>query len=558
MSARIARRVPAATFRNLVPERPDCPIAGRAPTNNSPHFGQTPFSDAVWELEALLYVRYWRRARSDRAHDLRSSPRAVCDSCTTGAHTKPQRRDTLVLMKRSPPARMLLTCLTLVLGGACGKHGSKPKDGNGSGAEASDWKFFSFVAAPRNQLAVVIADGKAALVNGDGQVISPIKIASDEIVAKGNGEMVLLAAGASFHAIGPMGHEIWTRTILADQADFGDSTFATAGADGSAVVALASGRSLYEEAHPSNRVYRTSNGYLFASNDELWFVDEATGKKLWRRSIADLGRSALSRGNSSLVVLRPDRTFQELDYSQGKLLADGTCEGEAPTTPAKPSECAGFPKIDLGKDTATLLARIPGGGDYYLLAKDAARQPVQQLIARDVVGRSRWMVPWPEAAGGVLEGPPLTDNASQLIAFVDTYRSRTMLVFDNTNGKLEFTQPLEPGERLVGLYENCWLIVRADAIICVDARTGADTWEVSTSGGRVEAWPLAGGEVLLLDGNPPTLSRIGRDGHRRWQTELVEAADRDRWHFSDTLGIGDVAGKLSVINLKSGRLAQVH
>ncbi len=446
----------------------------------------------------------------------------------------------------------------LALGVACGKHGSKPTEGDGSGAEATGWTFVSFVAAPRNQLAVLIADGRAALVKGDGKVISPITVQSDEIVAKGNGEMVLVAAGASFHAIDPAGHEAWTRSVHADEADFGNSTFATAGSGGSAVVALATGKPLYKDAHPSKRVYRANDGYVFADDGEIWFVDEASGKERWRRSIADLGRAAITRGNRSLIVLRPDRTFQELDYAEGKLLADGTCEGESPSEPAKPSECAGFPKIDLAKDTASLLARVPGRGDYYLVEKNASKHRGQRLIARDVVGRARWTVPWPETAGGVLEGRPITDDASQLVAFVDTYRSRQMLVFDDMNGKLEFTHPLDSGQRLIGLAGNCWLTVRSDAIVCVDARSGADTWKVATSGRKVDAWPLAGGEVLLVDGNPPTLSRISTNGHRRWQTELVEAADKDRWHFSNTLGIGDVAGKLSVIDLESGRLVQVH
>lgn len=464
-----------------------------------------------------------------------------------------------------------------VIFGGCGKHAAKAKlgDTGSSGSAASDpkspWKFVGFVDAPRHQVAVVTTGVEAALVDGTGTLTAPIKIASDQIVAKGNGELVLLSAGDTFVGIDARGRTTWSANLPPGQASFGSSAFATATTKDSSVVALATGKPLYNGKPATQLAYHAHDGFVFGDAAELWFVDEATGAERWRQEL-DVLDAALVPGRSSVFVLHPDRTFQEVDVASGKPLSKGTCEGKPPGPEDHPktSECAGYPNVDLSKENTGGPLKDGDNGDYY--GHDKGKEGTY-LVARDPAGRIRWRTA-AQLQVDALEGPFRDVNEAKEVAFVSGKGDvRTLLVLDDTGGKLLFQHKLENHERLRGSTGLCWLVVNDRHASCLDHRSGAPTWNVVTSGRAVEAWPLAGGAALLVDGDPVTLSRVEKDGRRAWQTALPDttlehAKDPDKvtapfmgnhaWEFSDIVGI--VSGKdgLVVIDLATGKVGKVH
>jgi outer membrane protein assembly factor BamB len=205
-----------------------------------------------------------------------------------------------------------------------------------------------------------------------------------------------------------------------------------------------------------------------------------------------------------------------------------------------------------------------------------------KLFARDVVGRVRWSVPWPAPGKSVSERARIA-SAARLVGLVAESRDqgRSVLVFDDNDGRLLFEQSLGIRDRVADLAETCWLIVNDKAVKCIDARTGTVTWNVPVFGAKVDAWPLTGGEALVADGNPLALSRIAKDGKRRWQAELpdtdlerpeeldqtgslsyVTKIGHESWTFSDAMGIasGIVSSKsgVLVLDLETGKTASVH
>jgi outer membrane protein assembly factor BamB len=465
-------------------------------------------------------------------------------------------------------AWMALLCL------ACGNHGSKPKAheaGSAGSAAPVAWQFDQFVDAPKHRVAVLFAGSDAALVDGSGRATPAIKVGADPIAATGNGELVVLASGDTAHVLDAAGRQLAAVPTFGGQGVTGGSTFANAGDKGAGVYALSSGKPVYETKAPAKRVrYHAPDGYVFGSESELWFVEEATGKERWHVPIAALGNIELDARSDSMFVTHPDHTFEQLDLAHGKLLAKGTCAGKPSSADdRKHPGCAGYPNVDLAKDDVREPVKGPYGGDYYPYAKHGTET---FMVARDPVGRIRWSTPAPVNLNA-LRGPLTANRDAKVVAFVSgNGDAKRLLVFDDNDGKLLFQRELA-GERLVGATGPCWLVVSGKHAACLDVHTGAVTWEVVTSGELVEAWTLHDGEALLADGIPLTLSRIGKDGRRSWQVELPEthlehASDPDKqgslwvdskpWQLSDALGIVEGKDGLTVIDLVTGKLAKVH
>lgn len=452
--------------------------------------------------------------------------------------------------------RMSWLASLLVVVGGCGKHAApgNTAGSGGSGSAQREWQFDQFVDAPHHRLAVVRAENLAALVDGSGAMTPAIDMATtDDIVAHGDGRLVLLASRERAHGLDASGHEVWS-VARRGRSTTGTATFADASAAGSRIYALATGKAVYDRPSTSDRtIYHQPDGYVFGSAKELWFVDEATGKERWRQPIYGLADAAINVRPASVFVMHPDRTFQELEYTTGKLVAQGMCEGEPPPDQSdrKPSQCAGEPKVDFEKEMVSVTVKdSDGAGDYYVLTKGK----VSTVIARDPVGRVRWKTPAP-VDDDPFNGVTRTD--AEQVAFVSGRAARRVLsAFDDKDGKLLWQHPLRDGDRVLADAGTCWLVVDRTHASCLDARTGSATWSVVTSSETVDAKPLTDGEALLLEGNPITLSRIGKDGQRRWQTKLP--ATTDTWQFSDALGIVAGDDRLVVIDLANGKVATVH
>lgn len=460
----------------------------------------------------------------------------------------------------------------------CGKKG-------GAGTkevEGGAWKFVAFVDSPRNGVALVERGTKAAFVKPDGTLSPTITVSSDDLIAKGNGDAVVLADGKSIHAVDAMaGREFWSHPVAVSAGSIGASTVAVATGNKSLVFGLTGGQGLYEGSL-AKRVVRAGDGFAFASDDEVWFVEES-GKERWRKKVERLEKAAFLELPGSLLVVRPEHNYVELTLADGSSKA-GTCDpppnaaDEAERGHATALPCVGG--MNMGPDDSVVeIAGSKEVGDYNLLSKPAKRgDRTVNVIARDAVGRVRWSVPWPVQSMSVTERARIASDA-KLVAFVvgSAGDARHLLVFDDSDGRFLFDHPLAAHERVAGLAESCWLIVGDKAVRCIEARSGAGIWSVPAFGAKVEAWPMRGGEALIADGNPLALSRIAKDGKRSWQTELpdteLEISSRADMRgslmhdaeigrasvlFSDVMAVIPSKTAVVVLDLSTGKTVQVH
>lgn len=440
--------------------------------------------------------------------------------------------------------------------------------GNGSRkaiGEQPAGSFDGFVDAPRNQLAVMKAPGRVALLNGAGEVIAKLSVSTDDAVIKGNGDVIVVNDGSSFRGIDAAGRELWSQRLPAEKAVIGTKTLAISGNSGSSVIELASGKALHRDSRSAGGIaFEARHGYVYFDRSELWLVDEA-GTTRWQRAVERFADAAVLALPASLLVIRPDRTFEELDYTDGKTISSGTCEGH-PSNTGRTADCAGEPELDLSKISLTPLEYRDGAVfDFYLAG---SHRDAPALVARDSVGRERWRAEWPVPAVSVEGRRVLRWSAVSLVAFVakPSRGERVLLIYDDGTGRLLSERPLTSRDRVVGLADSCWILISSSSVVCIDARSGAETWAVPVSGSTVEAWPRPGDEALLLDGNPIALSRIDRNGRRTWQTELGDVTvDRlgdgtaiimrgdQRWWFSDVMGVMGTPPDSWVIDLGSGK-----
>ena len=433
-----------------------------------------------------------------------------------------------------------------------------------------------------------------ALVDPNGTIMTSIKIDADQFFVLGNGEFVVISTGTpeqggTVHGLDRAGKEIWKAPRDAGPSEMGVSALARAAKTDATLIAISTGKVVYSAGRPASRVfYHANDGFVFLGADEVWFVEESTGHERWRQPIAKAGDSyPIHADGSSFFVTHPDRSFEEIEYAHGTVLAKGTCAGNASEHP-QAGACAGAPVVDFSKESEIALTRPPSrSDDFYLIAKGSDMTPERgdyhfilkgkdaTLLARDPVGRTRWSVPSPVFASSSAQvykgGETLVALAGEVWNDAERARQRALVVLDDSNGRLLFQRPLEAGNAMRGFTGTCWLMVTSTALTCFDARTGKDTWSVQVAGAKVAAWPLLDGGALLADGNPLTLSRIGPDGNRRWQTELPDAdisvrnTDNEptlmkgdvRWDVSDVAAI--TRGKDPVVlNLATGKLGKVH
>lgn len=471
---------------------------------------------------------------------------------------------------------LLVACLV-----ACGNGGGASHD-----VAKAPWHFIRFVDAPKNQLAIVANDRQTAVLDANGVIKETILAARTDsgVFAAGNGEVIVVDADA-LHALDVAGRQLWTRSVPPGARAVGASTLALASPTQSSLLDLKSGKAVAEFGGAS-RAVRAGDGFVFILDEEFRFVDEL-GKERWRRKVERSSNAALLAQPDVLQVIRPDHSYEELEYATGTTRTKGECTpkpneaDEAERGQNPPLPCVGGIATGAREQVVLIPPRATTKGDYTLFVKRGVTGGDQtQLVARDVIGRVRWKSSWPTATASVMERARMSDS-SKLVGFVvgGAQDARSFVVFDDDGGSRLFDHPLVGKERVAGATESCWLLVSDAALHCISARTGVEKWAVQLSGARTDAWPLDGGDVLVVDGSPLVLSRIA-DGKRKWQLELPDT-DLDRgdaldsigalthststgheyWSFSDALGIttGVVpSSKLLVIDLTQGKLKEVH
>jgi outer membrane protein assembly factor BamB len=350
----------------------------------------------------------------------------------------------------------------------------------------------------------------------------------------------------------------------------GTSAFGVASDKGAELLSVTTGAALYTDPHPAKRVfYRANEGFVFASDDEVWFIDEKTPRERWRQHVDRVADAAFIHADVSptFLITRLDHSYSELAYADGKL-SSGQCTGILDEDTHKASFCAGRPPASSNKEAVSLVARSADLVTYYATIGVSG---TDRLSSFDQVGRKRWDSAWPIKTAEI-ERPAMFAPKAGLVGFVLTpgEGDRTFLVFDDATGAAQFQRTLSAKEWIAGITDSCWIIVREKDVACLDARSGNDHWNVRTAGTDAGAWPLAGGGALVADSNPLTLSRIDDTGKRVWQTELPDTelqhgkygdwrlmTGDERWRLSDVLGIRTGVSS-TVIDLASGKLETMH
>jgi hypothetical protein len=312
-------------------------------------------------------------------------------------------------------------------------------------------------------------------------------------------------------------------------------------------------------------------------------VDGASGKPLWTTDLHGLDDATDDFFEDALFVLRPDRSYAKIDSNSGR-----STEGKCQEAEVAPNACLGVPRgarqpFSLGKFT------IRSGTIAYAVLKSAPR--AQTLIARDPVGNVLWSTSLGscEVALNKRVAPERAFPSNDAVAVLVTCSGApndAVLVLSQSGGRIRYRHDFEHAGRLVSVSDRCVLVLegaRGD-LNCLDPHSGKPTWSAPVFGTNIEstsAMSLENGDVLLVDSNPLTISRVGADGKRVWQTELpgvelslgrdsdhgvghlVDKATRREWMWSQTMGVlaparDDEEAKISVLDLATGSLHDVQ
>jgi outer membrane protein assembly factor BamB len=463
------------------------------------------------------------------------------------------RTDNRIRRLRSGRARMcadIVASAALIALASCGRHSSKPgKKDTSPATAATQWSVILPVSDELPAVAQIASDKERALVTADGRVLDRKPLGDPNLLRNTlrSGETLVMISKSTILAVDvATGAERWTQKLaeVPTLYSIGDKEVAIAAESGVDLFDLSTSERRYHGAARPDRIYAEGSEFVFARGHELWLVD-GDGRERWRADVTS--NSDLRFEKAAILVLGNDG-FTELDRATGRVLG----HGDRPASGAVEAEAK-----TLGRD--------------YQVVRSANKLA---LVARDAAGRQLWTAPWPREDVGTIERT-LDDPDRNRVELVEASTRRTLLIIDGGTGKVVASRPLGSGDQLTALSGACAVVLMrsTNRVLCIDAATGQESWNIPISGEDTALWPLKGDDLLLADSNPLTLSRLDQSGKRRWQVELPNAGlsnthtekptiidtsgERREWVLSAEMAISVVPSGIRVLDLGTGKLHEV-
>lgn len=501
----------------------------------------------------------------------------------------------------------LLWVAALSLAACSSKHEKQPSAGSdkptppkadaATKARDAGWRFLGFSdPAEPHPYALLENAEHLQLVGADGKTIVELSPTNIEhlITTSVPGTFIWVDAD-TIHAVEiPSGHERWSRTAtglhalaaLDDALALADDGAAQGSAHGPEAVVLDvnTGRDRYRQSTSIASIggSRSRHSFVFFGASSAVMVDAGSGQVRWTTNVTGADGTTTESFDGTIYVVRPDRTYAELDAASGHMT-----EGKCTEAASDPQQCLGTPS-GAGERSSLGTAHLQRGQIAYAALGTWPKN--RTLLARDPVGKPLWKADLrPCADARTKSATPEHVMASQDVAVLPVTCSDKpaleVLVVGQADGHIRYRHRLDRSGRLVAVNDRCVLVMDGakDALDCLDTHADKNVWSVPLVGVSVTeatALPLENGDALLVDSNPLTLSRLGADGKRTWQTPLGDTTlsmrrDSDqgvgvledrgtgrRWVWSQAIGVlapsaKDEPGKASILDLATGKLHDV-
>ena len=467
----------------------------------------------------------------------------------------------------------------------------------GTESGKSRWQLMGFAdAAETHRYAILKNGSRLRLVSADGSTLAEFTPADMEHVVSVSvpGTFIWVDLD-TIHAVEmPSGHERWTRTIhgrrvvvtMDDAVALTDVGIKPGGADTpeSLVLDIRTGRVRYRSETRATMISgdRVQHAFVFFGEAAVWMVDGG-GKALWTTNVPGLDGAADDYFDGSILIVRPDRTYAKIDLASGRLN-----EGKCTEAELAAKSCLGRPQ---GAESRFSLGKYQLKHGVVAYAALGVWPHGRTLAARDPVGKIIWKTPLGGCADarnrhGLPDHAFPTDDVVALLVSCAESPSEQVLVVGQSDGHIRYRHAFDHVGRLVSVGDRCVLVLEGvkTALNCLDLQSGKPLWSVPVFGATesgATAFPLEGGNALLVDSNPLTVSRVGADGKRIWQTELpetelslgddsdhgvgrlIDKATRREWSWSQGMGVlapardGEEAN-ISVLDLANGKLHEIQ
>ena len=123
------------------------------------------------------------------------------------------------------------------------------------------------------------------------------------------------------------GRERWHRAAVFEHIRFGVGSIALENRGQVELVSLASGRTVYAAARPSQWLSTDDTGFLFGGDDAVWAIGGATGRERWRQAIDTPGWIRYTP--TTAIVHAAHDAWWELDLASGRVVGRGVIAAPA-------------------------------------------------------------------------------------------------------------------------------------------------------------------------------------------------------------------------------------